>query len=143
MKMFFEMLFGSFLLIGFYLMVYLGVFSVCLSDDVEFYHGKKRMRNRRKKQRGFWRKFLFLDIHKEVVPWHYALFWVNLISFIVMLIMGNVQIAYSNEIVSVILQINAGIFFLTATVINSVRWQLYAGNKVRNRKKYCKKYRRK
>lgn len=133
------MLFASFLLIGFYLMVYLGAFSVCLSDDVEFHYGKKRMRNRRKKQRGFWRKFLFLDIQKEVVPWHYAMFWVNLISFIVALIMFNVHIAYSNEIASIILRISGGIFFLTSTIINSVRWRLYAGNKVRSRKKYRKK----
>ncbi len=139
MKIFFDMLFGSFLLIGLYLMVYLGAFSVCLSDDVEFHYGKKRMRNQRKKQRGFWRKFLFLDIHKEVVTWHYAMFWVNLISFIVALIMFNVYIAYSNEIISIILRISIGFFFLTSTIINFVRWPLYAGNKVRNRKKYRKK----
>ncbi len=139
MGLFFEMLCASFLFIGFYLMVYLGPFSVCLSDDVEFHYGKRRIRNRRKKQRGFWRKFLFLDIRKEVVPWHYAMFWANLISSGVILIMLNVYIACGNEIVRIILQISAGIFFLTTTIIAFVRWQLYAGNKIRSRKKYRKK----
>lgn len=139
MRFFFEMLFASFLFIGFYLMAYLGPFSVCLSDDVEFHYGKKRMKNRRKKQKGFWRKFLFLDIRNEVIPWHYAMFWVNLVSSIVVLISLNVCIACSHETARIILQISAGIFLLTTTIIAFVRWPLYAGNKVRSRKKYRKK----
>lgn len=139
MKLFFEMLFASFIFIGFYAMIYLGAFYVCLSDDVEFHYGKTRMRNRRKKQKGFWRKFLFLDIRKEVVPWHYAMFWVNLISFIAALIMLNVYIACSNnEVVRIISIISDGAFFLSAAIIAFVRWPLYAWNKVRSRKKYRK-----
>ena len=48
------------------------VFSVALQDDVEFCKGKKRVKSR-KKQKGFWKKFLFLDIRKEVILWHYLL----------------------------------------------------------------------
>lgn len=135
MKLFLEMFFASFLFVGLYLMVYLGLFSVCLSDDVEFHYGKKRMRNRRKKQKGFLRKFLFLDISKEVIPWHYAMFWVNFVSAAVVLIMLNVCIAYSNKTARIILLISAGSFFLTAAITAFIRWPLYAGNKVRNRKK--------
>ena len=57
------------------------VFSVALQDDVEFCKGKKRVKSR-KKQKGFWKKFLFLDIRKEVILWHYLLFWVNLGAFV-------------------------------------------------------------
>ena len=46
------------ILIGFYLFNYL-VFDTCLSDDVGFNYGKKRMRNRRRKTKGFWKKFFF------------------------------------------------------------------------------------
>ena len=137
MKLFFEMLLASLLLIGLYAVIYQGAFYVCLSDDVEFHYGKTRMRNRRKKQKGFWRKFLFLDIRKEVVPWHYAMFWVNLISFIAVLILLNVYIAGGDhEIVRIISVISGGAFFLSAAITAFVRWPLYAGNKVRSRKKY-------
>lgn len=139
MKLFFEMLFASFLFIGFYGTTYHGAFYVCFRDDVEFHYGKTRMRNRRKKQKGFWRKFLFLDIRKEVIPWHYAMFWVNLISFIVALILLNVYVACSNnEIVRILSIISIGAFVLSSTIIAFVRWSLYAGNKVRGRKKYRK-----
>ncbi len=88
---------------------------------------------------GFWRKFLFLDIKKEVIIWHYVMFWVNLISSIVGLVMFNVHIACSNELVGIILIIAEGCSFFTTAIIAFVRWQLYAGNKVRSRKKYRKK----
>lgn len=139
------MLLLSFLLIGYYLITYFGVFSVCFSDDLEFC-GRKRMkmRNLRKKRNeSFLRKFLFLDIRKEVVPWHYAMFWINLIASIVVLISFNVFIACGNEIVRTILLIAIGISFLTCTIIAFVRWPLYAGNKIRNRKEYRKKCRKK
>ena len=139
MKLFFEMLFASFLFIGVYLISYYGVFYVCFADDVEFSYGKKRMRNQRKKQKGFLKKFLFLDIKKEVVPWHYAMFWINFIFSTVSLVMLNVYIGYSNEIVRIIFIITVGIFILTSLIITFVRWSLYARNKVRSRKKYHRK----
>lgn len=140
MKLFFEMFLASLLFIGFYGIVYEGAFSVCLSDDVEFHCGKTRMRNRRKKGKGFWRKFLFLDIRKEVVPWHYAMFCVNLISFLIALITLNVTIACGDhEIVRMIFILSAGAFVLSAAITAFVRWPLYAWNKVRSRKKYRKR----
>lgn len=133
-----EMLFFSFIYIGCYVMSYYGSFSVCLSDDVEFHYGKSRLK-KRKKQKGFWRKFLFLDIRKEVIPWHYAMFWLNLISSIVTLIMFNVYIACKNDVVRIPLLIAGGCSILSSAIISFVRWDLYAWNKVRNRKKYRKK----
>ena len=139
MRLIFEMLFASFLSIALYLMSYYGVFYVCLSDDVEFNYGKKRMKNRRKKQKGFWIKFLFLDIRKEVILWHYAMFWINLIFSNVALIALNVFIACSNEIVRIIFIISAATSLLSSLIIAFVRWPLYAWNEVRSRKKYHKK----
>ena len=134
------MLLASLIFIGFYAIVYHGAFYVCLSDDVEFHYGKKRMRNRRKSEKGFWRKFLFLDVRAEVVPWPYAMFWVNLISFTAALIMLNVYIARGDsEAVRPLAVVSATVFFLSAAVIAFVRWPLYAGNKVRSRKKYRKR----
>lgn len=138
MRLFLEVLFASFLFVGWYLISYYGAFYVCLADDVEFNHGKNRMKNRRKNQKGFWRKFLFLDIRKEVIPWHYAMFWVNLISSVVALIALNIFVICSDETARIILIISIGISLLTSAIIAFVRWSLYAGNKVRNRKKYRK-----
>ena len=138
-RTFFEVLFVSFLFLGWYLMSYYGAFYVCFADDVEFHYGKKRMKNRRKKQKSFWQKFLFLDIKKEVIPWHYAMFWINLISSIVALIMLNMFIICSNEIVKIIFIVAGAASFLSSSIIAFVRWSLYAGNKVRSRKKYRKK----
>ena len=138
MKFFFEMFFTSLFLLALYILSYYGAFYVCLSDDVEFNYGKNRMKNRRKKQKGFLKKFLFLDIKNEVIQWHYIAFWVNLISFIIALIAWNIYIIYINEVIKIILIITGVIFFLTSTIITFVRWPLYRGNKVRSRKKYRK-----
>lgn len=138
MKLLFEMLVVSFMFIGGYFISYQGAFYTCLADDVEFNYGKKRMRNRRKKEKGFWRKFLFLDIRKEVIPWHYAMFWINLIFFIATLIVVNILIACNNETLRTVFKIVGGIYLLTAAIIAFVRWSLYAGNKVRSRKEYRK-----
>lgn len=77
------------LFVGGYFFTYT-VFYNCLSDDVDFHFGKTRMRNRRKKFKGVWKKFFFIDIKDEVVEWHYALFWINFCSFPPMLISLNV-----------------------------------------------------
>lgn len=138
MNRIFEMLIVSFSLTVLYIFSYYGVFHTCLTDDVEFNFGKKRMRNRRKKEKGFLRKFLFLDLRNEVVAWHYAMFWINLISFIISLFMLNVFLYCGNKIVRIIFIISIFTAFLTSAIIAFVRWPLYAGNKVRNRKKYRK-----
>ena len=132
------MLGWSLLLIVFYCLYYVG-FLVCLSDDVEFYYGKSRLK-KRKKRKGFWKKFLFLDIRKEVVPWHYVMFWINLVSFISMLITANVCIVYKTKTVGIIYIISIAVFFLSDIIIGSVRWKLYAWNSIRCRKPYREKY---
>ena len=133
------MLFASALFIGLYVVLYYGAFDVCFSDDVEFRCGKKRVRNRRKNVTGWWRRFLFLDIKKEVIHWHYAMFWVNLISSIVAIIALDAYVICGDKTLNLVFLISEGTALFTAAVVSSVRWKLYAGNKVRNRKKYRKK----
>lgn len=132
-----KVLFASSLFVGFYIPCY-AVFDVCLSDDVEFCYGKKRMRNRRKQVRGWWKKFLFLDIKKEVIHWHYVMFWVNLISSIVAVIALDAYIIFNDKTINVVFLLSEGIALFTCAIISCVRWKLYVGNKVRNRKKYRK-----
>lgn len=139
-----EMLGYFFLSIGLCLVSYL-VFGDLLSDDVDFHYGKNRMKNRRKKQKGFWRKFLFLDIRKEVVPWHYALFWISLAAIAVFLVSGNISIISSNETAEIISKIALGVWSSIFVIMNFFRWPLYFGGNVllslkeRRRKEYRQK----
>lgn len=126
------------LFIFFYIVDYC-VFDACLADDVEFRYGKKRMRNRRKKQKGFWKKFLFLDIRKEVVLWHYVLFWINLFFSSTAIISLNIMIGLESESARIVFLGSFCAEVLTAGIISFVRWHLYIGNKIRNRKNFRRK----
>ena len=133
--MFFEMLLASFFYIAYYCISYLGPFSSCFKDNMEFCYGKKKKWKKRRKQTSFWKWFLFIDIKQEAVLWHYILFWVNLVSSTIALLLLNVYIAYNHDVViRFCFAIFALIAFLTTTIIAFVRWRLYAGNKVRKRK---------
>ena len=127
------------LFLAFYCLNY-SVFSVALQDDVEFQKGKKRVKNR-KKQKEFWKRFLFLDIRKEVVRWHYLLFWVNLGAFVTAFAAVFVSFAYESTIATRVFLAACSVMFLTLGVACHIRWPLYAGNVVRNRKKYKEKNR--
>ena len=113
-------------------------FYVCLSDDVDFHYGKNRMRNRRKKNKNIWRNFLFLDIRKEVVKWHYFLFWIYLISSVCGLLFLIAFMCSKEEVARKLFILFSFIAFLSTTIISFVRYPLYAGNKVRSKKKYRK-----
>lgn len=121
--------------IGCYLINY-AAFDTCLSDDVEFYYGKKRLRNRRKKATGIWRKFFFVDIKNEVIKWHYLLFWINFFAFIPMLVSINVFVLSNVKGAKLVFLISGGIYILSLIPIEFARWKLYKGNIVRSRKKY-------
>ena len=114
------------------------VFSVALQDDVEFCKGKKRVKSR-KKQKGFWKKFLFLDIRKEVILWHYLLFWANLGAFVTAWAAMLAFFIHESTIVTSVFLTACAVVFLTLGVACYIRWPLYAGNMVRNRKKYKRK----
>lgn len=117
------------------------VFSVVLQDDIEFRKGKKRVKSR-KKQKGFWKKFLFLDIRKEVILWHYLLFWVNLGAFVTACAAMLAFFIHENTIATSVFLTACAVIFLTLGVACYIRWPLYAGNMVRNREKYKRKGRR-
>ena len=139
---FLELLLAVFLFVGGYVVTYEGIFYTCFHDDVDFHYGKTRMRNRRKRQKGFWRKFLFLDVRKELVPWHYAMFWINLISSVPALVLLGLYVAFRSEPA----RIGFCVFFALAEIacatLIPVRWRLYLWNKVRSKKSYRKNNRR-
>ena len=133
-----SVLIASALLIGFYAVSY-AAFDVCLSDDVEFRYGKGRVKKRRKNAAGWWRRFLFFDIRKEVIPWHYVMFWEHLVSSAAAILALDVHIICGDQASRLVFLISEGTALLACAVISCVRWKLYAGNKVRNRKEYRKK----
>ena len=87
---------------------------------------------------GWWHRFLFLDIKKDVIYWHYIMFWVNLVSSIVAIISLNAYIIYNKKLINIVFLASEGTALIASCIILSVRWDLYAGNKVRSRKRYRK-----
>ena len=133
----FELVFVSALFIGFYLISYVA-FDVCLSDDVEFHYGKSWLKRRRKNVSRWWYKFLFFDIRKEVIRWHYVMFWVHLVSSAIAIIALDVYIICNDKDSHLLFLISEGTATLSSATILCVRWKLYAQNKVRSRKTYRK-----
>lgn len=100
-------------------------FYVTLSDDIEIYAGKKVLRNQRRKQKGFWKKFLFLDFCWAVERWHYVLFWIFLISYPIVALSSSLLIL-SNNVIFRIMKITAGFPCLLASAISAFsRFPLY------------------
>lgn len=81
---------------------------------------------------------MFLDIKKDVIYWHYIMFWVNLVSSIVAIISLNAYIIYNKKLINIVFLASEGTALIASCIILSVRWDLYAGNKVRSRKRYRK-----
>lgn len=127
-----------------YQFIVYGVFSSCLSDDVEFAYGRKHMRNLRKKNKNFWEKVFFLDIKGKVKKWHYVCFWINLVSFFPMLFCFAVYALNDSTFKTpwgwYVSGFFSAIHLFTASVASFAHWPLYRGNKIRNRKKYRRWY---
>lgn len=108
-------------------------FYIVLCDDVEFNCGKKALRNKRKKQKGFIKKILFLDFLKYIKTWHFILLVVFLLSYLLMVSTSIIAVFFNNPIFTRIQTCFGSISFLTVLIACCVRWSLYAFNKVRNR----------
>ena len=117
-------------------------FESCLVDDVDFRYGRKHVRKLRKKK-GFWKKFLFLDIKEEVVPWHYVMFWISLISFAVAFVTFNTFIVCGNEAARIASMIAGGISFCARVIVSFVNWPLYIVGNWENTDQIKHEYRRK
>ena len=110
-------------------------FDVCLSDDIEFNSGKKTLRNRRKKNKtNFFVKFTFWDFRNEVVKWHYIVFWINLISNIIIFLLTSLQVVFQLELLPFFISCSATVSIGSFIIILPVRFRLYKYNRVRKRK---------
>lgn len=110
-------------------------FDVCLSDDIEFNSGKKTLRNRRKKNKtNFFVKFTFWDFRNEVVKWHYIVFWINLISNIIIFLLTSLQVFFQSEILQFFTGFSTVVSISSFIIILPVRLKLYRYNRIRKRK---------
>lgn len=115
-----------------YIMIFLAFFPinymnfyVILSDDVEIYAGKKALRNQRRKQKGFWKKFLFLDFCWAVEKWHYVFFWVFLISYPIVAL-SSALLTISDNAILRILKLGTGLPCLFVSAVSAFsRFPLY------------------
>lgn len=126
---------------GVYILDY-SCFDTCLSDDVEFNYGKHKKRKIYKETHGFWRKFFFIDIRKMVSRWHYVLFIVNFVAFVLQLILINVYVLSGESVLRWLFLICCGVYILSSVPVLFARWGLYRGNVVRSRKNYRKNNRK-
>lgn len=132
----------AFALICGYLLNYIG-YNACLSYDVEFNYGRHRKRNIRKKNKGFWKKFLFLDIRHMVVKWHYLLFWINLLFYMLMSIFTFLNIILGSKSIEKIYMLFLIIVLLTDVIIGIPYIDIYFDDNHRRKKKGVHRYYRK
>lgn len=124
-----------------YLVIYL-YFYIVFIDDCYFYYGKNAEKWR-KKTKGFWRKFFFIDIRDKVVIWHYVLFWINFITFVLTEIFIVICSFLKAEQVKVVIYILIVLYSLSVIPITYVRIGFYWPNrrgKIKDRKKYKKEH---
>ena len=121
-----------------FILFYYGSFAVTLGDDIEFNVGKKSLRNARRKYKGFWKKFLFIDFKNHISKWHYFLFICFLTSFLAILISMNLLIIFDISFFKWLTSILSILYLSSFALSLFSRWSLYRGNKIRNRGKYRK-----
>ena len=119
--------------VGSYILNY-SCFDTCLSDDVEFNYGKHKKRKIYKETHGFWRKFFFIDIRKMVSRWHYVLFIVNFVAFVLMLILVNIYVLSEENVSRWLFLICGGVYFLSSVAT------VYKGNIIKNLIMDCQSY---
>ena len=128
-------LLGTWFAVIFYILLTHIPFDVCLSDDVEFNCGKKSLKNRRKKiKTNLFVKFTFWDFKKDVVKWHYIVFWINLISNIIIFLLTSSQVFFQSELLPFFISCSATVSIGSFIIILPVRFRLYKYNRVRKRK---------
>ena len=128
-------LLGTWFAVIFYILLTHIPFDVCLSDDVEFNCGKKSLKNRRKKiKTNLFVKFTFWDFKKDVVKWHYIVFWINLISNIIIFLLTSLQVVFQSELLPFFISCSVAVSIGSFIIILPVRFRLYKYNRVRKRK---------
>ena len=128
-------LLGTWFAVIFYILLTHIPFDVCLSDDVEFNCGKKSLKNRRKKiKTNLFVKFTFWDFKKDVVKWHYIVFWINLISNIIIFLLTSLQVFFQSEILQFFTGFSTVVSISSFIIILPVRLKLYRYNRIRKRK---------
>lgn len=130
----------SLLLFGWYLANY-SVFYREFSDDIDVKHGRRIVQRFYKSHKvGLFRKFILWDFRKSINIINYCLFWINMVSFVVMLIGIIMQLVfyhYLGDRLTLYAAITAIITSIIPQLSSRSRY-LYGANKIkpRNRKKF-------
>ena len=110
-------------------------FNICLSDDIEFKCGRKVLRHKRKKNKtNIFVRFTFWDFRKDVIRWHYIIFWINLLSNMIIFLLSSIQIFFSSEVLEFVISLLAVVSIVSLILILPVRFNLYKYNRIRKRK---------
>ena len=113
-------------------------FSVRFEDDIEFSRGRRsarrlfRVANRYKNLK----KLLFWDIRKSVHVVFYTLFWIFLISYVLLVAAMLANIWLNLDWLLFAIRVSAIMGFLSILLTYLSRYELYRGNRIQNRKEY-------
>ncbi len=120
-------------------------FSTTLLDDIEIYSGKSTTKKWRK-EKHFFRKYLFWDYRQHIIRWHYILLWVYIVSCILSVPSLILYDIFSGTEFFPVFHRIALIVIFTASLSLGIsvfsRYKLYRGNKIRRRPKKATKSRR-
>ena len=130
----------SLLLFGWYLANY-SVFYREFSDDIDVKHGRRILQRYYKSHKvGIFRKFILWDFRKSINVINYCLFWINMISFVVMLIGMIIQLVFYHYLGDRLMLYAAITAIISSAIpqLSSRSRYLYGANKVkrRNREKF-------
>ena len=80
-----------------------------------------------KKPMAFGESFFFIDIRKMVSRWHYVLFIVNFVAFVLMLILVNIYVLSEENVSRWLFLICGGVYFLSSVPVVFARWGFTEG----------------
>lgn len=144
-NMAFRIFFATSIILITYITLCYELFYNILIDDCYFYY-EIDAKKLRKKTKCFWRKFFFIDIKNTVIIWHYVLFWINFISFVLIILFLDIYIVLecatecaTPKVIDVIYHGVLLLFCLSLMPMLFVRFGLYSPYP-QDRKKYKKEH---
>ena len=75
-----------------------------------------------------------------VVPWHYVLCWVNFAAAVLLLAALDIRMVMQTAAAEYLSLAVLAVYLLSLIPATLVRWRLYRGNRIRNRKEWRRHY---
>ena len=94
------------LAVGFFILAYYVAFGGMFASDIRANAGRRTLRRARKKYKGFWKKFLYLDFKDRISRWHYFVFILFMVSFPLTIVFMNLAEFSNNQLFRELMKIS-------------------------------------